>query len=250
MGRSGDDGQDADHDTTGVDDDPGARSPDWEARLAAARRAREKALAGREKATARPARKAGQETAVSLDRRLEAARTARERALAERKITPPARQYTPPRPRDADRTIGSGRELARTLRHGAPAPAEAEDDATPMRHASLYAAGAAVLVIGTGILAATLKPGSERLPDLSRHDLVIVARSAQTRDLPFAAGDEERRRSTFPIETSSVQYFHPGDVEAAERLATIVGGEPLDLTGLRPSPPEGRLIVYLADEGS
>ena len=88
-------------------------------------------------------------------------------------------------------------------------------------------------------------------PDLTGYDLIVVGPPG-TSVLPDALEplglDAATLRTTrFAVSQTTVSYYHLADAPAADILAAELGGAVLDLTGLHPRPPVGRLEAHLAD---
>jgi hypothetical protein len=55
---------------------------------------------------------------------------------------------------------------------------------------------------------------------------------------------------SFKVSKNHVRYYHPSDAEAAQILADEIGGPARDFTSFRPSPPTGKIEIWLAGSGS
>ncbi len=81
-------------------------------------------------------------------------------------------------------------------------------------------------------------------------DLVVVVENG-TDGVGNQLGDTdyELRVTPFEINHSSVEYFNDADTKAAVDLAKIMDAEVVDLRGIQPAQPPGRVFVYLSSDG-
>ena len=78
---------------------------------------------------------------------------------------------------------------------------------------------------------------------------VEVSKLAETlTDTGFAVS--EPILFSFKVSKNHVRYYHPSDAEAAQILADEIGGPARDFTNFRPSPPTGKIEIWLAGSGS
>lgn len=106
---------------------------------------------------------------------------------------------------------------------------------------------AASTLTGIETLAASL----EEIALTNSVTIVASARQADVlADLDRAKAAASVRVTPFELDRSTVSFYHPGDADAAMRLASRLDGETMDLTGLLPTPPDGTLSVHLAGDYS
>lgn len=123
-------------------------------------------------------------------------------------------------------------------------PWTGRDDTVPSDSGDLQSSGDAT---------STVADASSSAPvlayDPGKLDMIVVAQEGVAADTLPSEASYELRTTPFRIDRSTVQYFNVEDADAAARLAEMTDSDLVDMRGLQPAQPVGRVILYLAEDG-